>query len=170
MERYRLHTGPVVDTYAYSLLPNHFHLQVKVKDEHQLEAHFRLVKKKKEYSPLLLPEFVMERFSNWLNSYTKSFNRVYSRKGGLFIDYMRRVAINDDQQFRNTIFYIHKNAVHHEYCNNIEEWPWTSYHEILSGNPTPLLRQQVLERFGGRQSFIDFHKRLIFPINFSSLE
>jgi putative transposase len=170
LSRYQKHVSPIVDTYAYCLLPNHFHLQVKVKEELALEAYFKKVKARKEYSPLLLPDFVMERFANWLNSYAKSFNKMYRRMGALFIDYMRRVAIEDESQFRNTIFYIHKNPVHHYYCRRIEEWPWSSYHTLLSQGHTQLLRPEVWEKFGGREGFINFHKQPISPKNFSALE
>src|SRR6266487_4568348 len=100
----------------------------------------------------------MERFSNLLNSYTKAFNKKNSRKGGLFINLMRRVEIIDDSQFGATIFYIHKNPVHHQYAGSIGEWVWSSYNSLISKSPTMLLRDEVIEWFGGREQFEIFHQ------------
>mgnify|MGYP003460667827 CR=1 FL=1 len=64
LSRYIRHISPVADTYCYCLLPNHFHCMVKIKEQAQLERHFHEVKYDKPLLPELLPEFVMERFSN----------------------------------------------------------------------------------------------------------
>jgi len=121
LARYQKHISPVANTYCYCLLPNHFHFLVRIKEEDDLKAHFMEIKKSKIYSPELLPEFIMERFSNLLNSYAKAYNKKYDRKGGLFIDYLRRVEIMNDSQFGVTVFYIHKNPVHHGYCKKMEQ-------------------------------------------------
>jgi putative transposase len=105
---------------------------------------------------------MMERFGNLLNSYTKSFNKGNKRRGGLFIDTMRRVEITDDAQLGAIIFYIHKNAVHHHYSKTIAEWQWSSYNSILSKAPTTLLRDEVIEWFGAKEQFIKFHQQPIY--------
>jgi hypothetical protein len=104
----------------------------------------------------------MERFSNLLNSYAKSYNKVYKRMGSLFVDYLRRVEVNSSSQFGSTVFYVHKNPVHHGFSKKIDEWKWTSYHSLLSNQPTLLLRNEVLDWFGGVEKFIQFHNQ---PIN-----
>ncbi len=101
----------------------------------------------------------MERFGNLLNSYTKAFNKQNTRKGGLFIDTMRRVEIKDDAQLSAIIFYIHKNAVHHGYAGAINQWPWSSYHSFLNKSSTSLVRDEVLDWFGGKENFIQFHQQ-----------
>jgi putative transposase len=164
ISRWIKHITPVADTFAYCLLPNHFHFMVRIKEEPVLEANFLKVKtNSKSYTPECLPEFIMERFSNLLNSYTKSFNKRYHRKGGLFIDYLRRVEIKTDAQFGACIFYIHKNPVHHGYCKHPEQWTWSSYNEILKGQPSSswLSGAEVMNHFNGRKSFIDHHNQPI---------
>lgn len=127
LRRFQKYLMPIVDTYSWCLLPNHFHFLIKVKPGKVIKEHFKIMKPTKRYDPLGEGDFIMERFSNFFNSYTKSFNKKYNRKGGLFIDYMRRVCIKDEDQLCATVFYIHKNPVHHGISKNIENWKWSSY-------------------------------------------
>lgn len=157
LSRYTRHITPVADTYCYCLLPNHFHFLVKIKEEAQLERHFHEVKQGKHFSAELLSDFIMERFSNLLNSYAKAYNKMYERKGSLFIDYLRRKQIGSNEQFRATVRYIHRNPVHHGYCTALNEWRWSSYPVMRSNEPTWLLREEVLEEFGGLNEFENFH-------------
>ena len=157
LARYIKHISPVADTYCYCLLPNHFHCVVKIREEAQLERHFHEVKYNKQFSPELLPEFVMERCSNLLNSYAKAYNKMYNRKGALFIDYLRRKQIESDKQFWATVYYIHNNPVHHGYCTDLSKWKWSSYSVMRSNEPTWLLRPELLGWFGGIKGFEDYH-------------
>ena len=152
----------MADTFAYNLLPNHFHFLIRIKTLDEIKSHFLEVKKNKRFDIENVPEFIMERFGNLLNSYTKSFNKRNKRKGGLFIDTMRRVEVLDDNQFGTTIFYVHKNAVHHQYITTIEEWSWSSYNSLLRNSSTMLLRDEVMEFFGGKGGFEKFHEQTIY--------
>lgn len=163
LHKYKQHITPIADTFAYNLLPNHFHLLLRIKNIINIEEHFSLKKRKQDFTLEKVPEFIMERFGNFLNSYTKAFNKVNNRKGGLFMDTLRRVEIKNDNDFANEIFYVYKNAVHHQYVSRIEEWIWSSYHSILSNAPTLLLRDEILEWFGGKEQFIRFHQQTIYP-------
>ena len=158
LQKLKQHTAPVCDLYAYALLPNHFHLLARIQQPEALQEYFRLVKKK-SFDPLQhhLPDFIMERFSNFLNSYTKAFNKKYNRKGSLFMDYLKRSPVNQEADFTTYIWYIHKNPVHHGLAKTIGEWLFDSYASLLSQAPTALLRTEVLEWFGGREAFVRFH-------------
>lgn len=159
--RYQKYIRPIADTFSYCLLPNHFHFLIRPKSSKILLPYFRQLKNE-DYSVDMLPTLIMRQFSNLLNSYTKSFNEMYKRKGGLFIDYMRRVPIKSDRQFSSTVFYIHKNPVHHGYCKKMEDWKWSSYSTMLSDKRTSLLRPEVLNSFGGLKGFLDYHSQPIY--------
>lgn len=138
------HTTAVCDLYCYALLPNHFHLLVRIKENEAIRQHFKEVKKRAfEITKDDLPDFIMERFSNCLNSYTKSFNKVNGRKGTLFMDYMKRSKVSKETDFTNFIWYIHKNAAHHQLVKEVGDWPYDSYRSILSEAPTSLLRDEI---------------------------
>jgi len=160
LTRMKHHILPVADLYAYSLLPNHFHLVVRVKQEKELIDFFE-VKKGKMFnmSENYLPDFVMEQFSNWLNGYTKAVNKMYKRKGGLFMDYIKRSEATLDSSLTSFIFYVHKKAVHHGLTKNIGDWTFDSYNTLVSTMPTALKRSEVIEWFGSLKIFIEFHKQ-----------
>jgi len=75
LKKYKLHVSPVADTLAYNLLPNHFHFLVRIKPLEEIKSHFSAIKANKSVDIEKVPEFIMERFGNLLNSYTKSFNK-----------------------------------------------------------------------------------------------
>lgn len=157
------HTARVADYFAYALIPNHFHLLARIKPA-EVIIPFYEEKKQKPFDPLHtdLSDFIMERYSNWLNGYTKAFNKMYNRKGALFMDYLRRSHALSDRDFCNFIFYVHKNAVHHGLTKTIGDWKWDSYNSIISHLPTQLQREDILQFFGGHDPFIKFHDRKIF--------
>ena len=162
LNRMKHHVLPVADLYAYSLLPNHFHLVVRIKGENELMDYFE-VKKGKRFNVVenFLPDFIMEQFSNWLNGYTKAFNKMYKRKGGLFMDYIKRSEATKDSSLTSFIFYVHKNAVHHGLTKKIGDWTFDSYNSIVSMKPTTLKRSEVIEWFGSLKHFVEFHEQPI---------
>lgn len=162
LSKLKQHTLPVCDYFCYSLLPNHFHLLIKVKSPEEIITYFQKTKKKNfdelEHN---LSDFIMERFSNCLNSYTKSFNKVYQRKGALFMDYLKRNLVEKEDEFTSFIWYIHKNAVHHHLTKSIGHWKFDSYQSYLSKSNSILCREEVLNWFGGKEAYIQFHNQNI---------
>ena len=170
LKRYIKYISPVADTFAYSLLPNHFHFLIQVKCYNHLLENYKTLKPHGKEDEGWQPTFVMQQFSNLFNSYAKSFNKKYNRKGALFMDYMRRVEVTKDEQYTGTIFYIHKNAVHHGYCNSLTEWAWSSYNSFLTDAPTKLERQKVLDWFSGKEKFIAYHAQPVYLKNAAVVE
>ena len=150
----------VTDIYAYALLPNHYHFLVKIKSIEEL-LRLRLKGKEFIYHDGWQSKFVMQHLSNFQNSYCKALNKTYNRKGALFMNSLRRKQITTDCHLNSIIFYIHKNPVHHGYCKAINEWGWSSYNVILSGNSSPLKGEEVLNWFGGKEGFIKYHNQPI---------
>jgi len=56
------------------------------------------------------------------------------------------------------VTYIHQNPQKHKFVEDYREWPYSSYHIIASSEPTFLKRQEVLDWFGGINSFEDAHR------------
>jgi len=152
----------VADVYAYSLLPNHFHLLIRIKSQEELELFFEK-SKHRTFNNLQddMPRFVMQQFSNFFNAYTKAFNKMFNRMGSLFVDYVKRTETNNDSGITGFIFYIHKNAVHHGLTKQIGDWEFDSYPTIIDNRPTSLKRDDVINWFGSLKAFIQFHQQQI---------
>lgn len=61
-------TSRISDVISYCLLPNHFHLVVKILDDHQLEKRFAKLKGNKNWDKYSTHKFIMEQYSNFLNA------------------------------------------------------------------------------------------------------
>ena len=140
---------------AYCLMPNHFHLLVKIRTEEEISITFP---KFQTLEKLEFDKFISKQFSNLFSSYTQSFNKVYKRKGSLFIKNFKRKPIKSDSYFTSVIQYIHRNPVHHGFCANIEDWNWSSYHSLISQKATLLEKQEIMDWFENKEYFIDAHK------------
>lgn len=174
------HVLPVAQIYAYCLMPNHFHLLLKITDSKTLTVYFRLLKEKQSSVkagniPVKLPaeelneteliRKISQPFSNLFNSYTQAINKMYGRKGSLFMPNMKTEEVFGDESFCKVVHYIHANPAHHQFVKGIDRWPHSSYKTFLSKSPTKLERNYVLKVFGGLDNFIKYHEQAIEPKN-----
>lgn len=162
LSKLKQYISPVAELYTYSLLPNHFHLLARIKQRDIIVKLYEQTKKKPfQLLETDLPNFIMESFSNFLNSYAKAFNKMHSRRGALFMDYLKRSLVKSEADFISFVFYVHKNAVHHGITQKIGLWPYDAFNSLLSKSPTLLLRDELIETFGGLNEFIKFHQQPI---------
>ena len=105
LEKYSRYIEPVAETFAYCLMPNHLHLMVRVKDEEEVLKFLRV---KRSNPKLTLQGFetlggfsnvISRQFSHLFNGYTQAYNKVYDRKGSLFIPNFKRKLIDSDIYF-----------------------------------------------------------------------
>ena len=143
---------PVAKVYAYCLIPNHFHLMIRTKSfgpdintEEQEEQEVIEINK---------------AFSNFFNSYARSYNNTYKRKGKLFLLPFKRILVEDEDYFLILVNYIHRNPIHHGITNEYSSWSYSSYRDFLLDNNYLVDKNEVLSWFGGIADFIQFHKEL----------
>src|ERR1035437_1197874 len=133
LDKYKLYISPIAETYAYCLMPNHFHLVVRMRKREVIEdlirKNFSKVERnfgkagERNFGKVGVPDEEIERylskqFANLFSSYTQSFNKMYKRMGSLFIKNFKRNPILDKEQFTNTIIYTHRNPIHHGFCRS----------------------------------------------------
>ena len=145
---YAYHLDPVADTFAYCLLKNHFHLLIKVKE------HLPGLQNLEDVLP------ASKAFSNLFNAYTKSINKAYKRSGSLFQKNFRRIEVSSDKYFTRLIHYIHFNPQKHRFTEDFRTYPHSSYQLVLSEKQTNLQRAKIIDWFGGRNDFIEYHKNV----------
>ncbi len=152
---YSKYVSPFVDTFAYALMKNHFHLLVRIKNFDQDEDFKEIAK----VAGWVKEPNVSYQLGHLLNSYAQYFNKKYNRTGTLFQRNFKRKLIKDDSYFINTIFYVNANPQHHGVVNDFKDYPHTSFLSLSSTKPTKLSREEVWEWFGGKAEFINFHNQ-----------
>jgi putative transposase len=160
LEKWTKYIEPVANTYAYCLMPNHIHFLIRTKGVAEILnlQGFENLGGLARYEKIL-----SQQFSNLFNSYTKSFNKLYQRRGSLFIPNFKRKEVDNPEYLRVLINYIHNNPVHHRYRDRPEEWPYSSYDAFLSMKRTRLQRKEVLDWLGGEEEFKKLHQSEILP-------
>lgn len=113
---------------------------------------------------------ITQPFSNLFNSYTKAYNKMYSRMGSLFIPNFKRKPISSEDYLTRIIIYIHLNPIHHGFVKSPEDWSLSSYNTLLSNDKTWLKRDEVIQWFGNKDQFIKLHHQPIDPNAFKKFD
>jgi REP element-mobilizing transposase RayT len=122
LKKYLKHCGEQFLTFAYCLLPNHFHFLVQVKENTTSEQ-------------------ALSSISNFLNSYSKAYNKLYERHGGLFQRKFKRKQIAKDSYLSQVMIYIHQNPQNHGIIEDFQKWKYSSYQALISSKATHLERK-----------------------------
>ena len=144
LKLYNTHVSPIVDTFAYCLMKNHFHFLIRIKEENEILVQ-----------PIKQPH---QYFSNLFNAYTKAINKKYDRNSSLFQRAFKRKMIDSEAYLKNVILYINTNPAHHNSFLNYINYKWSSYPESISDTLTSLQRDQVIEWFSNVGNFKSAHE------------
>jgi REP element-mobilizing transposase RayT len=94
---------------AYCLMLNHYHLLLRQDGDTPIST-------------------LMQRV---FNSYTKAYNKRYGRQGTLFEGPYRALHVDQQTYLRHVCRYIHANPVKHGFVEQVQEWPYSNYHEWI---------------------------------------
>ncbi len=154
LQQYKLYCSDILDTYAYSLLKNHFHMVIHVKENVEVprkngEGLFRLNASK--------------QLSHFFNSYAQSINKMYNRTGSLFESPFERKLIDNGEYLTSAICYCHHNPQLHGFVNDFRDWEFSSFHAICNNDNTLVASQKVIDKFGSVVAFEEAHKVVANP-------
>ena len=149
---YQKYVVPFVDTFAYCLLKNHFHLLIRIKGSSQSKTW--------EVSKTSQVSSVSLQFSHLFNAYAKAFNKAYNRTGSLFQERFQRKLITTDTYLLQVLGYIHLNPQHHGFIEDFRLYPYSSYQTLISKNDTFLACDEVILWFGNVKQFEEFHRNV----------
>jgi len=107
---------------AYCLMPNHYHLLVKIIEDNYLEK-------------------AMQRLST---SYTKAINKQNGRVGHLFQGRYKAKLVPNNEYLLHLSRYIHLNPVRGGLVDNPEDWEHSSYCDYISGNNAEYLDKDII--------------------------
>jgi REP element-mobilizing transposase RayT len=129
-------------------MKNHFHFLVRIKEEEEIVPFATDFNKKPVPS---------HQLSHLLNTYAQAFNKQQSRHGSLFESPFKRKQIGDSLYLRTIVLYIHNNPVHHGFVDHTINYPWSSYHQCISGKISNAIFQEVLDWFDNLENFKAAH-------------
>jgi len=149
LRQYHKYTADLLDTFAYCLLSNHFHLLLRPKVND--------------------PDLISEQFRKFFIAYSMAINKQEKRKGNLFQRGFKRKIIEDEKYFYAAVYYIHSNPIHHNIIKDLTEYKFSSYNSLIGNKETKLCRSEVMDWFRGSKNFIEFHtemKKICFSDNY----
>jgi REP element-mobilizing transposase RayT len=141
MAKYKKYISPFAETYAFCLLPNHFHFLIKTGYENGVQKS-------------VVPNQLRKLFI----CYTFRINYFQRRTGGLFTKNYQRIKVDNDNYLTQVVRYIHKNPCKHKIQKDFENYSYSSYKIIIKESPTLLNRDEVLNWFGSKDEFIRYHR------------
>lgn len=142
-----------VQILAYCLLPNHFHLIIKVNDV--LMLNNQEITNENE-----IGKFVVLQLRRMFIAYAMAVNIQEKRTGALFESKYKRLEIDSEEYLRYVIFYTHFNPEKHGLADDFRKYKYSSYHALVSVKKTKLNRNLVYEIFGTKWDFLNFHNFL----------
>jgi REP element-mobilizing transposase RayT len=162
MKLYSKYIVPVAETYAYCLLGNHFHFLVRICSEDEIRERNLIEegnpKGLQDLSGLVVTTPSMQ-FGKLFNAYTKAINKAYGRTGSLFQKPFGRVLLKSNAHLLHLIMYIHQNPQKHGLVDDFRDWPYSSYGILFEDRETRLMRDVVMELFGGAEGVEPAHLR-----------
>jgi putative transposase len=172
LEKYQLYIHPIAETYAYCLLPNHFHLVVRIRRREVIEECYRTFSnrsftkvpnfgKAAKINDEEIERYISKQFANLFSCYTQSFNKVNKRRGSLFLKNFKRQLIDSRQYFESAVAYTHRNPIHHGFCRRFEDWSYTSYCEIKADKSQLVETSKLLKMYEGADGFIASHAKAL---------
>jgi putative transposase len=154
LKLYHQYIYPIAETFAWCLMKNHFHFLVYIRNEKEVLIDSL------DYSTVDTPRVLdpSKQFGHLFNAYTQAINKKHSRTGSLFEKPFERKRVTSEKYLKNLIYYIHNNPVHHGFTKTINEYPWSSYRSVISEKLTNLKRDEVVEIYGSKDNFIEYHQ------------
>ncbi|PKP03536.1 MAG: transposase [Bacteroidetes bacterium HGW-Bacteroidetes-6] len=134
------HLVPFINIYAFSLIPNHFHLLVGIDEKSDMPDN-------KLHLPL----------SNLFNAYSQAFNKENKRTGSLFRDRYRRTLITDEAHFFTALQYIHLNHVKHGLSEKLLGYKWSSLNLYCDDSCLWIDKSIVLNWVSDTDNLIEIH-------------
>ena len=141
LEKIKMYLLSYCSIFAFALLPNHYHLLLRV-NENLKQSEFN-----RQFLKLIL-------------SYTNKINFREKRNGNLFLPHFRRIRIVNEEYLKRLVYYINYNPEKHEITDDFKTYKFSSYRIFMSEKPSNLAREEVFSWFDGWNGFIEYHNYL----------
>jgi putative transposase len=159
-EKYEKYFSKFFDLMAYCLMPNHFHLLIRVKEEKYIKEEIAKdndSKAKEKYLTGIhdLNTILEDQFRRLFSAYSMKYNNKHKTTGQLFLNRHKRILLRSDTKIKYMLCYIHHNPIHHKFRKNYGEWVYCSYQKYLKNDEA---FKDHLQYFGGIDNFLKLHQ------------
>jgi putative transposase len=145
IQLFNKYVEPVASTYAWCLMPNHFHFLIRIDDPERVPY---------PYTKITDPS---RAFSHLCNAYAQAFNKQRERTGSLFQTPFKRKLVTNYEYFQQLVYYIHNNPVKHGFVKEMDDYPWSSFKTLLNLKEPRSSKTSFCGYFNSKQEFIGFH-------------
>lgn len=151
---------------SFCLLPNHFHLVVKVRDEIYVEnkKNRSLSTKNSGNGSLVrhtdegeIGKLTVRQLKRLFITYAMAINKQENRVGNLFDPKYKRLEITKQDYLEYVIFYTNYNSEKHGLIDDYKNYKFSSFQAIKGKSKTSIDREFVLNIYGGRDEFLNYH-------------
>jgi putative transposase len=125
IDRMLKYLRPNSEIIAFCLMPNHYHLLIKVESDKYMDESLR---------PLIV-------------SYSKAVNNEQDRTGPLFQGRYQSILIEDDEYLLDCVKYIHLNPVKAHLVSSPEKWKHSSYLNYIGKGVTAFINTSIVLSF-----------------------
>ena len=119
--------------YAYCFMSNHVHLVIHENQERDIS---------------LIMKRILTKYARW-------YNIKYGRSGALIANRYKSVPVEIDEYFLQLIRYVHQNPIVANMAEELDQYPYSSYCEYLSG--AELTDVEFVFDMIKKREFIEFH-------------
>ncbi|MFN8354588.1 MAG: hypothetical protein U0Y10_09085 [Spirosomataceae bacterium] len=166
LQKYDLYLSDYIETYAYCLLPNHFHLLVRVKTKEEIARDSDSSTKADGQSDGIAEKNVdngkkvSEQFRRFFIGYSQAIQKQENRTGSLFQKNFKRIKVESDAYFSWLVYYIHANPQTHGITDDFQDYPHSSFGRMMNPKPTKLQKSYVLSWYGSMERYQQFHQQV----------
>ena len=123
IKKLREYILPNAHILCYCLMPNHFHLIIRIKHEGALFFENKRVDEL---------QYISRSIGTLQSSYTQALNKQIGRRGSLFAHKAKAKLLThaDNNYALNCFMYIHQNPLVSELVEKIEDWEFSSFPEF----------------------------------------
>lgn len=148
LQQYKLYCSDVLETLAYCLLKNHFHLLVYVKEK---------VEVPRKDGQGMFKMNASKQLGHFFNSYAQSINKAHKRTGPLFESPFERKWVDNESYLTSMIYYCHRNAQQHAFVKDFRDWEFSSYDSIIRNDNTLVATEKTINHFSNVAAFKTAH-------------
>lgn len=163
---------PIAELYGYCLLPNQFHLLIKIKDEKSVFEYLKMNGNFPEETVTLdsiktlsagegmanLDIFGMHisrLFSTFFNSYSKAINEQQKKRGSLFEKGFKIKHLESTADLKQCLLNMHNSSLQNKLVTKVEDWKFSSYEALSTDKATKLKRDEAMSWFENKEDFLN---------------